>query len=60
MNEELVALLGELMANLDVPASMGALGPAREQWSKLRDRWNLFGWATPSEIAEAIRKVENE
>lgn len=58
MDEELVQLLGKLMAGLSVPGAMGLLGTAREPWGKLRDRWHLFGYQTGDEIAVEIRKHE--
>jgi hypothetical protein len=55
---EVLADLAQLIAGLAVPVSLemplGAAGPA---WTKLHDRLIGFGWATPGEYEEALRRV---
>lgn len=58
MNPELAKLLGELMAGLSVPGSIGVLGAADKPWRQLRERWHLFGYGDADEITQQILEVE--
>jgi hypothetical protein len=55
---EIIADLAQLIAALAVPVSLemplGAAGPA---WTKLHKQLVGFGWATPGEYEEALRKA---
>lgn len=59
MNQELAKLLGELMAGLSVPGSIGVLGTADKPWRQLRERWNLFGYGNADEFTQQILQAEN-
>ena len=58
---KIIRLMAEILAGLQVPASMGVLGAAHEPWGKLLTLIDTFGWKTVDEIQqELIRALEEE
>lgn len=54
--DEFIATVAKVLAGLQVPASMGMLGTAREPWAKLHELAGM-GWHDAEEYEQAIREV---
>ena len=56
--EDMIKALGELMAGLAVPISLGVpLGKAKAAWTELHSGLRGFGWATAEDYSQAMEKV---
>lgn len=55
--QRFLRLVAELLAGVQVPGSMGALGEGMKPWMKLRNQLALFGWNDADEIEQAIHRL---
>lgn len=61
--KDLIALLSEIVAGLNVPASIGGpkmLGAAYAPWAAVRDRLHLFGYSNAESVESALREALQE
>ena len=60
MDARLRKTLAKLLAGLQVPCSLHALGTALEPYNELRAMFKCFGWQKPQEIERDILNWEED